>query len=72
MSYELVAMGEMEGSAIFPRGSIRLGDLMRDTKTGRVFMVESDDFVREFYGGNIWSDDLWRWEGDFPEAPWFA
>jgi hypothetical protein len=69
MSYELVAKGVMEGEGLFPRGAIRIGDLLRDSSTGRVFMVESDDFVHEFYGGNIWADDLWRWKGDFRVAP---
>lgn len=72
MTYELVAMGVMEGENLGVRSSIRLGDLVRVVETGRVFMVESDDFVHEYYDGNIWSDDLWRWEGEFPYAPWVS
>jgi hypothetical protein len=68
LKYELVAKTYCEGEG-FHRSTIQMGDLLRDS-TGRVFMVESDAFVHEYYQSNVWDADLWRWQGDFPEAPW--
>ena len=68
--YKLIATSAFEGSVLYPRSYIQVGDIMRDRITGEAFMVETDDFVREYYGGNVWEDEnLWRWQGNFPLAP---
>ena len=69
MKYELIAKGQCEGQRFTMSPCVEIGDIVRDTVSGQISVVETPAFVHEYYGGNIWDEDLWRWQGGFPPPP---